>query len=101
MKILIPALAAACAMMSIASVSKAAEPANTLVVELKEDASKIVEIELLPDIAPKHVERVKTLAQRKFYDGITFHRVIPGFMAQTGDPKGDGSGGGNREIFCY
>ena len=52
-----------------------------------------VVIELLPDVAPKHVERIKTLTREGFYDGLTFHRVIDGFMAQTGDPTGTGSGG--------
>ncbi len=52
-----------------------------------------VVIEMLPKIAPKHVERIKTLARQKFYDGIVFHRVIDGFMAQTGDPTGTGMGG--------
>ena len=50
-------------------------------------------IELRPDLAPKHVERLKTLARRKFYDGVAFHRVIDGFMAQTGCPHGTGTGG--------
>ncbi len=50
-------------------------------------------IELLPDVAPKHVERIKTLASRGFYDNVVFHRVIDGFMAQTGDPTGTGTGG--------
>jgi cyclophilin family peptidyl-prolyl cis-trans isomerase len=52
-----------------------------------------VVIELRPDLAPNHVERIKTLSERGFYDGVPFHRVIPGFMAQTGDPTGTGSGG--------
>ena len=52
-----------------------------------------VTIELRPDLAPNHVARVKQLANAGFYDGIVFHRVIPGFMAQTGDPTGTGSGG--------
>ena len=52
-----------------------------------------VVIEMLPKIAPMHVERIKTLARQKFYDGIVFHRVIEGFMAQTGDPTGTGMGG--------
>ncbi|MBV5263959.1 peptidylprolyl isomerase [Pinisolibacter sp. B13] len=55
--------------------------------------SGTVTIRLRPDVAPKHVERIKTLARRGFYDGLKFHRVIAGFMAQTGDPKGDGTGG--------
>src|SRR3546814_14838391 len=53
----------------------------------------IVRIELLPELAPQHVERIKTLARQGFYDGIVFHRVIDGFMAQTGDPTGTGRGG--------
>lgn len=66
------------------------DPANTLVIELKTGK---VYIELLPKLAPKHVERVKTLARQGFYNGIVFHRVINGFMAQTGDPTGTGTGG--------
>ncbi len=65
-------------------------PENTLYIDLK--YGRVV-IELLPQIAPKHVERIKTLARQKFYDGIVFHRVIDGFMAQTGDPTGTGMGG--------
>src|SRR3954462_5575413 len=68
----------------------AADPENTLVLELK---SGLVKIALRPDIAPGHVERIKALTRRGFYDGVVFHRVIPGFMAQTGDPTGTGSGG--------
>mgnify|MGYP001256868872 CR=1 FL=1 len=65
-------------------------PENTLILELK--SGKVV-IELRPDLAPKHVERVKVLVREKFYDGIIFHRVIRGFMAQSGDPTGTGTGG--------
>ena len=67
-----------------------ADPANTLVIELK--TGKVV-IKLRPDLAPKHVERVKMLAKEGFYNGQKWHRVINGFMAQTGDPKGVGVGG--------
>ena len=78
---------ALCATAFLSCAANAADPANTLVVELKPDASQIVEIELLPNIAPKHVERIKTLARRKVLRRHNvFHRVIPGFMAQTGDP---------------
>jgi peptidylprolyl isomerase len=54
-----------------------------------------VTIQLRPDVAPLHVERIKTLARAGFYNGLTFHRVIDGFMAQGGDPQGDGTGGSN------
>ena len=63
---------------------------NTLIMELKTGK---VTIRLRPDLAPLHVERIKTLTRDGFYDGIVFHRVIPGFMAQTGDPTGTGMGG--------
>ncbi len=66
------------------------DPANLLTIETK--YGKVL-IELLPQIAPKHVERIKTLASRGFYDNVPFHRVIDGFMAQTGDPTGTGTGG--------
>jgi cyclophilin family peptidyl-prolyl cis-trans isomerase len=61
-----------------------------LVLELKDGP---VKIKLRPDLAPNHVERIKTLTDQGFYDGVVFHRVIPGFMAQSGDPTGTGSGG--------
>jgi peptidylprolyl isomerase len=70
--------------------AQAPDPNNTLVIELK--TGKVL-IKLRPDLAPKHVERVKRLAKEGFYNGLTFHRVIANFMAQTGDPTGTGSGG--------
>lgn len=64
--------------------------AETLIMELKTGP---VIIALKPDLAPNHVARIKELTSKGFYDGIVFHRVIPGFMAQTGDPTGTGTGG--------
>jgi peptidylprolyl isomerase len=69
------------------------DAANTVVMTLK-NGGKVV-IRLRPDWAPKTVEQIETLVKRGFYDGIVFHRVIPGFMAQTGDPTGTGEGGSN------
>jgi peptidylprolyl isomerase len=66
------------------------DPRNTLILTLK---SGRVVIALRPDLAPNHVARIKELAAAGFYDGSAFHRVIPGFMAQTGDPTGTGTGG--------
>ena len=57
-----------------------------------------IEIELLPDVAPNHVARITELAGEGFYDGIIFHRVISGFMAQTGDPTGTGMGGSGQKL---
>src|ERR1700760_4536562 len=68
----------------------ARDPENTLIMDLK---SGPVKIRLRPDLAPNHVARIKELTRQGFYDGVVFHRVIPGFMAQTGDPTGTGSGG--------
>ena len=64
--------------------------ADYLILDLKDGP---VKIKLRADLAPNHVERIKALADKGFYDGVVFHRVIPGFMAQTGDPTGTGSGG--------
>ena len=69
----------------------AINPDNVLHLDLSTGGR--VSIQLRPDVAPKHVERIKTLARQGFYNGILFHRVIEGFMAQTGDPTGTGSGG--------
>ncbi len=73
-----------------AAAAAAQDPENTLVMELK---CGDVRIELKPDVAPNHAERLKELTREGFYDGIIFHRVIDGFMAQTGDPTGTGMGG--------
>jgi cyclophilin family peptidyl-prolyl cis-trans isomerase len=67
-----------------------ADPQNTVFLDTKDGR---ITIRLRPDLAPKHVEQIKTLTRQGFYDGIVFHRVIPGFMAQTGDPTGTGTGG--------
>ena len=66
------------------------DPQNTVYLDLKDGR---VVIRLRPDLAPKHVAQIKALTKRGFYDGIVFHRVIDGFMAQTGDPTGTGTGG--------
>jgi peptidyl-prolyl cis-trans isomerase B (cyclophilin B) len=68
----------------------ATDPENTLVLETTKGR---VVIALRPDLAPEHVERIKTLARQGFYDNVAFHRVIEGFMAQTGCPQGTGTGG--------
>jgi peptidylprolyl isomerase len=69
------------------------EAENTLIMTLE---SGPVVIRLRPDLAPDHVARITELASEGFYDGVVFHRVIPGFMAQGGDPKGTGSGGSSK-----
>ena len=68
----------------------AVDPEDTLILETTKGE---VTIRLRPDLAPKHVERIKTLVRQGFYDGVAFHRVIEGFMAQTGCPHGTGTGG--------
>ena len=73
----------------------AADLENTLYLDVPKGR---VMIELRPDLAPKTVARFKELVRRGFYDGLTFHRVIDGFMAQTGDPRGDGTGGSGQHL---
>ena len=75
--------------------SKAQDLENTLYLELKDGR---VVIEMFPEVAPKHVTRIKELVREGFYDGLIFHRVIPGFMAQTGDPLGNGTGGSGQNL---
>ncbi|NDV19580.1 peptidylprolyl isomerase [Pseudodesulfovibrio sp. JC047] len=77
------------------SAASAADLENTLYLDLKDGR---VVIELRPDLAPQHVARIKELTRMKFYDGIVFHRVISGFMAQTGDPTGTGRGGSGQNL---
>jgi peptidylprolyl isomerase len=75
--------------------ARAADPENTLYLDVP--AGRVV-IELKPELAPKTVAHIKELTRRGFYDGLAFHRVIDGFMAQTGDPKGNGSGGSGQNV---
>lgn len=69
----------------------AANPANRMMLDLSSGGT--VTIQLRPDLAPNHIARIQTLVRQGFYNGLAFHRVIPGFMAQGGDPKGTGEGG--------
>tara|TARA_B100000686_G_scaffold354288_1_gene463757 strand:- start:268 stop:837 length:570 start_codon:yes stop_codon:yes gene_type:complete len=87
----------ACLLMVVmyANTTQAADPENTLYMDLK--YGRVV-IEMRPDLAPKHVSRIKQLVRQKFYDGLAFHRVIAGFMAQGGDPSGNGTGGSGTNI---
>jgi cyclophilin family peptidyl-prolyl cis-trans isomerase len=71
------------------------DPENTLILESSKGRTVIA---LRPDLAPNHVARIKELARQGFYDGVVFHRVIEGFMAQTGDPTGTGMGGSGKKL---
>jgi peptidylprolyl isomerase len=86
-------LGAAMAAGSASGADTAAE--NLIFLDLKDGR---VVIELLPQVAPKHVARIKELTRKGYYDGIVFHRVIDGFMAQTGDPTGTGTGGSGQKL---
>jgi peptidylprolyl isomerase len=88
---LLPLLAA----LLFAGTTRAADLENTLYLDVP--AGRVV-IEMRPDLAPVTVAHIKELVRRGFYNGIAFHRVIAGFMAQTGDPKGDGTGGSGHPI---
>jgi len=72
-----------------------ANPEDTLIIETSKGN---VVVEMRPDLAPNHVARIKELARQGFYDGVPFHRVIEGFMAQTGDPTGTGAGGSGQKL---
>ncbi len=82
-------------MSEASATAPALDPENTLYLDLP--AGRVV-IQLRPDLAPHHVARIKELARKGFYDGLAFHRVIPDFMAQTGDPRGDGTGGSGQKL---
>lgn len=81
--------------MTASQAAQAQDPENTLFMDLQ---SGRVVIELRPDLAPNHVARIKELVREGFYDGTPFHRVIPGFMAQGGDPTGTGTGGSGKKL---
>jgi peptidylprolyl isomerase len=95
MKRLLASLLALTVIFSISSAKAQADLENTLYLDLKDGR---VVIEMRPDLAPQHVKRIKELVRKGFYDDLLFHRVIDGFMAQTGDPKGNGSGGSGQNI---
>jgi peptidylprolyl isomerase len=88
-------LASLLAMVMSITATDAADLENTLYLDLKDGR---VVIEMRPDLAPNHVTRIKELVRKGFYDGLLFHRVIAGFMAQTGDPRGDGKGGSGTNL---
>lgn len=81
--------------MTTANGAGARDLENTLYIDL--EFGRVV-IELMPDVAPNHVARIKELAREGYYDGIVFHRVVPDFVAQTGDPTGTGRGGSGKNI---
>jgi peptidylprolyl isomerase len=87
----LPAVAAAIAATRPAA-AQGSDPQNTVYLDTKDGR---ITIRLRPDLAPKHVAQIKALVKQHFYDGIVFHRVIDGFMAQTGDPTGTGTGKSN------
>ena len=82
-------------MSSPADAKPVIDPENTIYLDLPDGR---VTIQLRTDLAPNHVKRIKELTRQGFYNGLSFHRVIPGFMAQTGDPRGDGTGGSGQKL---
>lgn len=72
--------------------------ATGLRITVEGEANGVIEIDLLEDVAPEHVAQITALAEEGFYDGVVFHRVIDGFMAQTGDPTGTGTGGSGKKL---
>ncbi|MBI1180634.1 MAG: peptidylprolyl isomerase [Alphaproteobacteria bacterium] len=94
-RLLLAALLSAAGTPALALDWSSLDAENVLVMQLRTGP---VIIEMRPDVAPNHVARIKQLVRAGFYDGLAFHRVIPGFMAQTGDPRGDGSGGSGQNL---
>jgi cyclophilin family peptidyl-prolyl cis-trans isomerase len=90
-KSILAALAGLLLAVPLAAQAPPADPENILYLDLSTGGR--VAIQLRPDVAPNHVDRIKTLVRQHFYDGVKFHRVIEGFMAQGGDPSGTGEGG--------
>jgi peptidylprolyl isomerase len=90
-----PKFLIAAALLTATIAAPAIAQAETLQMETSKGP---VVIELRPDLAPKHVARIKQLTEQGFYNGLKFHRVIEGFMAQTGDPKGNGTGGSGTKL---
>ena len=95
MKALLRGLVPVIAALAFGGTAMAADLENTLYLDVP--AGRVV-IEMRPDLAPLHVAQIKELTRRGFYDGVPFHRVIDGFMAQTGDPTGTGSGGSGHKL---
>src|SRR2546430_9138446 len=83
------------AALALGGTAMAADLENTLYFDVP--AGRVV-IEMRPDLAPEHVAQIKALTRKGFYDGVPFHRVIDGFMAQTGDPTGTGTGGSGKKL---
>src|SRR5260370_7124260 len=88
-------LLAAIAALTLGGTAMAADAENTLYMDVP--FGRVV-IEMRPDLAPNHCAQIKALARRGFYDGVVFHRVIEGFMVQTGDPTGTGTGGSGHQL---
>jgi peptidylprolyl isomerase len=92
---LVRGLVLALAIVALGGTAMAADLENTLYLDVPDGR---VVIAMRPDLAPNHVAQIKALARRGFYDGVPFHRVIDGFMAQTGDPTGTGTGGSGNKV---
>ena len=86
-----------CGILIMATNPKKSRASNSNFITLETTKGNII-IKTLPKLAPMHVKRIKQLVKSGFYDGIIFHRVIPGFMAQTGDPVGNGTGGSGKNL---